>query len=390
MKKAINPLLLLLIFISLVFLVNWSFWPKKKHLTVQEAIKQIGSQKSLPALPKPAKPKELKIISAQYGAKDQWLDVTEQLQSNLKDNQLSIYASNNIAGDPLYGYPKHLQVEYLLDGIRKQKRVREGTKLEIPPKVDPNDILRVIETSEELVKIAEKCPAEVGFYGVNFATGKTLGYHSDQPACMASIVKIFVLLEVMRQVNEGSLDLSGLIVIEDEAEEETCSVSEAIDRIIGVSDNEATNALAKRVGYERVNALAPELSIKGISKDILPQPGVLDGVLDKRVHELQMVPKTELLPQHGTAKGIVQYFKLLHEKKLINESISKEVLDAMERHPKYFASRATPADYMSVGKGGGVLWKRPFKSEYNMSGWGLYIYNEDEALSFCLWFEWFW
>jgi len=112
-------------------------------------------------------------------------------------------------------------------------------------------------------------------------------------------------------------------------------------------------------------------------------------VLDKRVYKLRVVPKTELLPQHGTAKGIVQYFKLLNERKLINESISKGVLEAMERNPKYFAPHATPERYKSVGKGGGLSWKRPFNPEYNMGGWGLYIYDENEALAFCLWFEWF-
>ena len=104
---------------------------------------------------------------------------------------------------------------------------------------------------------------------------------------------------------------------------------------------------------------------------------------------VRVVPKTELLPQHGTAKGIVQYFELLHERKLINESISRKLLEAMERNPKYFAQRATPGEYNSVGKGGGLSWKRPLRPEYNMVGWGLYIYDENEAIAFCLWFEWF-
>ena len=69
--------------------------------------------------------------------------------------------------------------------------------------------------------------------------------------------------------------------------------------------------------------------------------------------------------------------------------ISEKVLESMERNPKYFAPRATPGEYKSVGKGGGLSWKRPFKPEYNMGGWGLYIYNENEAIAFCLWFEWF-
>ncbi len=387
-RQFLFPLLLLLLMI-LLFVAGWSFWPKKKYATFQDVVKSIASKKPLPPISEPQKPKELKIICAQYGAKDQWLDVTEQLQKKTRENQLSIYASNNIAGDPLFGYPKHLKVEYILDGVEKNIKVREGMKLAIPPVPDPFDVLRVIETSQELVTLAENCPADVGFYGVNFTMGKTVEYRGDQPACMASIVKIFVLLEVMRQANEGHLNLSESVVIKRGTEKETCSVSEAIDKMIGISDNEATAALAERVDYKQINALANELSMEGISKDILPKPGVLEGVLDKRVYELRVVPKTELLPQHGTAKGIVRYFTLLHEGKLINESIGKRVLEAMGRNPKYFAPRATPEEYNSVGKGGGLSWKRPFRPEYNMGGWGLYIYNEKEALSFCLWFEWF-
>lgn len=381
--------LFLLLFLIILFVAGWSFWPKKEYVTFKEAVKSIASKKTLPALMKPVKPKELKIISAQYGAKDQWLDVTEQLRKKIHENQLSLYASNNITGDPLYGYPKHLKVEYILDGVKKKARVRENMKLEIPPLYDPYDVLGVIETPQELITLAKKCPAQVGFYGVNFTTAKTIEYQGDQPACMASIVKIFVLLEVMRQENGGDLNLSESVVIERGAEKEICSISEAIDKMIGISDNEATGALAKRVGYKNVNDLAKKLSMKGISSDILPKPGILDSVLDKRVYKLRIVPKNELLPQHATAKGIVRYFKLLHDRKLINESISRKVLEAMERNLKYFAPRATPEEYKSVGKGGGLSWKRPFRPEYNMGGWSLYIYDENEAMAFCFWFEWF-
>ena len=369
--------------------LSWSFLSERKYITFQDSVKDIVSKKTLPALPKQEKITQLKIVSARYGINNHWLDVTENMQNKVKENQLSIYASNDIDGDPLFGYPKNLEVEYILNGVKKKTLIREGMKLEIPPSNNPYDILRVIETSQELVTLAKSCPAEVGFYGVNFSNGQTIEYQGDQPVCMASIVKIFVLLEVMRQEDEGTISLSESIVIEREQKNETCSISEAIDKMMGISDNEATNSLAKRIGYKNVNALAKKLSIEGISKDILPEPGVFDKVLDKRVYNLRVVPKTELLPQHGTAKGIVQYFKLLHEGKLINESISEKVIEAMERNPKYFAPRATPEEFKSVGKGGSLSWKRLFRPEYNMTGWGLYIFDENNAAAFCLWFEWF-
>jgi hypothetical protein len=384
-----RKLLFGLLFSISLLIVGFSLWPKKDYVTFREAVESIASKKNLAVLPEPEDAKELTIISAHYGAKERWIDVTEQVRKQVHENQLSIYASNRIAGDPLEGYPKQLRVEYTLDGVKARVQIREGGKLRLPPQPDPYDALGVIETAEELVTLAKKCPAEVGFYGINFTSGKTIEYRGEQPACMASIVKIFVLLEVMRQAEEEGLNLAEPIVIERGSERETCSIAEAVDKMIGISDNDATNTLARKVGYNKINMLAKELGIGGLTDQLLPEPGVLEGVLDQRVYKIHVVPKNELLSQHGTAKCIVRYFEFLHKKELISEPISAKVLEAMERNPKYFAPGATPWECRSVGKGGSLSWKRPFRPEYNMVGWGLYIYDESEAMAFCLWFEWF-
>lgn len=250
------------------------------------------------------------------------------------------------------------------------------------------DEIRAVSTSEELIALVEECPAEVGFYGKNLSTGKTVEYHPDQPACLASIVKIFVLLEVMRQADQGTLDLSESVTIHRKDKEETCAVSEAVDKMIGISDNPATDALAVRVGYDRVNALPAQLGITGLSGNILPEPGILEKILDKRVFGNRVLSASDLLPQHGTARGIVKYFELLHEKKLINSKISDSVLEVFNKHPKPFVP-ARPVQFYSVGKGGSIVWERLIRPQYNMVGWGLYLHSRSKAVAFCLWFEWF-
>ncbi len=360
---------------------------EEEILDFRSAVKNLAGAEQLQLeSPKPNPPRQLQIVSAKYGARDTWLDVTEQVKQKVDSNTLSLGVSNAIAGDPLYGVPKTLKVEYVVDGKRKTAELREGTVLNIPP--DPFDELTIITTPEKLMALADACPAEVGFYGKNLVTGKTIAYRPDQPACLASIVKIFVLLEVIRQADQGRLDLSGSIVIEREGEEETCTISAAIDKMIGVSDNEATGALATLVGYDRVNALPQKLGIKGLSDEILPEHG-LDNVLDKRVFGKKTLPESALLPQHGTARGIVRYFELLYENKLISEKVSRQVLEVFDRNPKCFAPRATPNDCKSGGKGGSIVWIRPFFTPYNMVGWGILIRNQRVALAFCLWCEWF-
>lgn len=360
-----------------------------RHVTdFRSAVRDLAVSEGLaPGAPAAARPDELRIISAKYGARDTWIDVTEQVRERIHSNTLDIKASNALAGDPLFGVPKTLTVEYLLDGEQKTAALREGATLRIPP--DPLDELSVITTAERLSALARACPAEVGFYGRNFTTGKTVEYRSDQPACLASIVKIFVLLEVMCRVEEGSLNLLTPVTIERGKGTETCTVSEALDRMIGVSDNEATSALARLVGYDEVNALPAQLGITGLSEEILPRPGVLDDVLDKRVYGLRVLEESDLLPQHGTARAIVRYFGLLQKNELVNEKVSQRVLEVFDRNPKCFAPRATPLNFSSGGKGGGIGWVRPFRPAYNMGGWGILIRSEEVALGFCLWCEWF-
>jgi len=193
--------------------------------------------------PEPRPLEELPVISAKYGARDKWIDITEQVREKINNHTLTIGASNAIAGDPLYGIPKRLKVEYELDGEHKTAEVREGVILHIPPLDDPYDELKVITTPERLVALAKACPAEVGFFGKNLTTGKIVEYRPDQPACLASIVKIFVLLEVIRQADQGALDLSESINISRQNGTEACTVSAALDKMIGISDNEAANAL---------------------------------------------------------------------------------------------------------------------------------------------------
>jgi hypothetical protein len=249
-----------------------------------------------------------------------------------------------------------------------------------------------VSSVDKLTALVKECQAEVGFYGKNFTTGKTVEYQPGEPACLASIVKIFVLLEVMRQQDLGQLELSESITIERNGKKkETCTVSQALDKMIGLSDNEATSALAERVGYDRINALPGDLGIIGLSMKILPEPGILPnlpGILDKRVFSKRVLSESDLLPQHGTAKAVVKYFELLQEKKLINERVSESVLAVLNRNPKPFAP-ARPVSFFSVGKGGSIVWKRPFFKQYNMVGWGIYLHNHSEAAAFCLWFEWF-
>jgi len=320
---------------------------------------------------------ELEIVQAKYGADDVWIDVTKQLRDRVKGNAIAIQVTNNIAGDPIPGVSKSLVVEYEIDGERKTKTVPEMKSLYIP---EP----KPIESREELLEFAEKCPAEIGFFGKNFTTGATVELQPDQPACLASIVKIFTLLEVARQSWEGNLAFSDPISIPYKGKMLWCSIDDALDLMIGQSDNEATNALTAHVGYDNVNSLPALLRIEGLSDQILPVPGVFEEMTTERARGPRVAPSQNLLPQNGTARGIVECFELLDGGKLLPPEIGEEVLAVLDRNPKNFAPNA-PDSFKSVGKGGSFSWQ----SEYNMIGWGLYLRDGRQSLAFCFLCEWF-
>ena len=363
-------------------------WIPRDYPIFKEEVEKIAASKPMPQKPEPAPIDNLEIINGRYGAQDKWVDVTKIVKEKIEDNTLSVHAGNNLAGDPIEGEPKELIILYKADGIVKLTSAKEGKTLSIPPVPDLSDPLYVIENKSDLLEITKKCPSEIGYYGVNLVTGKTIEYNSDQPACMASIVKLFVLLELVRQEQDGGLDFSTKISIKG-SEDKECTIDEAIDLMIGLSDNDATYALASLAGYDKINTLASQLEMDGVSDTIIPENEVLLKQLDRRVFKLHTFPKDMLLEQCATAKGMVKYFELLHENNLINEQISARVRELLKRNPKRFVSDATPFDYSSVGKGGSLIWKRPLRPQYNMTGFNLYIYNKSNAIAFCIWVEWF-
>lgn len=92
----------------------------------------VRSPESAASTPGPLGPGPLRVLSASYqsvsgGASR---DVTDQLAGRVRDSALLIVASNaELGGDPAYGEPKRLVVEYELAGARRTATVAEGERL---------------------------------------------------------------------------------------------------------------------------------------------------------------------------------------------------------------------------------------------------------------------
>jgi len=93
------------------------------------------------------KPREMKIIRALYGTRDDRLckDVTEILRDHIRNNGgfLKLTVSNTLITDPAHGLGKRLKVEYQLEGKELVEEEREGGFIQLPKvKADYFDLER--------------------------------------------------------------------------------------------------------------------------------------------------------------------------------------------------------------------------------------------------------
>ncbi|HZH02197.1 MAG TPA: serine hydrolase, partial [Myxococcaceae bacterium] len=101
--------------------------------------------------------------------------------------------------------------------------------------------------------------------------GKVYGYNAEAPFYLASVVKVFVMREVYRQAELGTLRLDEEIVVSAESLRDGAgevkgaapgtryTVSDLLKRMITQSDNTATDLLIERVGLDAVNRSVQEL-----------------------------------------------------------------------------------------------------------------------------------
>jgi len=85
--------------------------------------------------PATAPAKTLVIVKAVYGdlPSGDKSDVTDKVKAMVKDNELSVDATNDNFDDPASGKIKKLQVDYTVDGVKKSKLVPERSTMLISP-----------------------------------------------------------------------------------------------------------------------------------------------------------------------------------------------------------------------------------------------------------------
>lgn len=135
------------------------------------------------------------------------------------------------------------------------------------------------ETDSDVIaavrQAAAAADADVFAHALDIDSGAEIGLDSDAPVVTASVFKVPVLTEYVRQVEAGVLDPvsrvtipggsgtvgpTGLSVFLDDAD---WSLRDVAMSMMTVSDNAATDIITARVGVDHVNATMRELGLPG-------------------------------------------------------------------------------------------------------------------------------
>jgi len=136
--------------------------------------------------------------------------------------------------------------------------------------------VRHAKLEKELNHVAEQLQGVMGYAIKDLATGETFFLHPDTVFPQASSIKLTVLLELMRQDQEGKLSLEDKHTIlrreMTQGDDEpiitmlgdgtaTMSLRDLATFMVVLSDNTATNILIDRLGMENINAEIARLGL---------------------------------------------------------------------------------------------------------------------------------
>lgn len=76
--------------------------------------------------------RNLKILDAEYGIQDKFINITNELNNAVENNRLKLVLSNNIAGDPYVGKNKIGKIKYKFNGNKFEKEYKESEIIELP------------------------------------------------------------------------------------------------------------------------------------------------------------------------------------------------------------------------------------------------------------------
>ncbi len=158
-------------------------------------------------------------------------------------------------------------------------------------------------------------------------TGAVTSYRADAPLVAASVIKLFVMAEALRQMETGELDPNETFVVTPDQKMPSCgalsymhdglavTAMDLVTLMIIVSDNTATNMLVDRLGIERINGTIGMVGARGC-------------VLRRRLFDAEA--STRGVQNEVTAEGVGKFLLALHEGRAVSPAASERMLEILK------------------------------------------------------------
>ena len=154
---------------------------------------------------------------------------------------------------------------------RTKDRVRS-----VPPAAVKAGTARLATLDEQVKDAIAGFAGRVSIYARNLDTGKDYGLHADELTRTASTIKLAIMAEAFRQVGAGKLNWKDELVQTKEKKQGGSGIlfefsdgtkidlKTAVNLMIVLSDNTATNLVLDKVGTDSVNAFMDSLGLTDI------------------------------------------------------------------------------------------------------------------------------
>jgi beta-lactamase class A len=161
----------------------------------------------------------------------------------------------------------------------------------------------------------------------NLKTGECASYNENEVVPSASLIKVFIMGEILRQVKEGKLSLKQRIVVEKDVkvpfsiltildDGNSYSLADVITLMIVQSDNTAANILMEMAGTDNVNKFINSLGLK-------------NTILQRKMMDFNA--RKEGRENYTTASEMAEMMELLYTGKVLNEDYSAYMIDIMKK-----------------------------------------------------------
>ena len=165
----------------------------------------------------------------------------------------------------------------------------------------------------DLHRLVIHFPASTAVEVMDLSTGYRVGYNAGAAMPAASTIKVPVMVEVFRQLEEGRFDLDRRVTLlasdKDYGSGDLCdapvggtySIDDLLAKMIDVSDNTATNMLIRLVGLHNINREMADLGLQHtrlegyVRTDTWSVRQALESSPADMVHLLAMMAKRELV-----------------------------------------------------------------------------------------------